>query len=257
MITRIIIFAIAALLSAPSHAQFGRQPTDNWHKTVTNLGKTLTTESSQNGEWLVEYNSKFSGFKIGTLLSPLTKKGGGSTLNVVKTCSIDNKVLSETNGQDFGATDLSGSLDFSTKGSAIPPFISDSLSSLKAGLALNRTNSVKFSFDETKIQQLEESDAADILNQASCFQKIKYRKVLYLVRGILLTRLNVSQGSTTGLSADADVVAAKDIAQLGFLGKYGRNNSWSLQQKEARPWFRIVSKYVLNNSGTAYELEAR
>lgn len=229
----------------------------DWHRTVEEIGSQLTREQSRNGEFIVEYNSKFGDVSPGIILEPAGRRS--SSLDIVTKCDAQQAQLIRTSGNDFGVATGSRNISFESSGSAVPPFLNAALSSLKAGLSLDRKRAVSLSISDISMDQLSQVESTRIVNSDRCLRDLveSQKREVFLVRGLISMRMNFSQTSSGTSAAQLNAEAEKNLSAVNFKGKVDSDNNWSLEQKTARPWFRIVSRYTYNSDKKKFELSRR
>lgn len=242
-----IIFVVGTMIS---FTQAKADSMNEWQRLVTKIAQFLTGNDSYDNSWKVEYNSKFNNIQPGSVLQSLSN---GSGMNVIsKKCSIKTPDIITTSATSFGTAYDTGNIGFSA-GATIPEFMSNSLASANVGLSVNKNKQVNYEFNNIEIQQIDESSALETINSPLCFNSIKHRSEVYMVRGVLVMQLSMSQG----IKKEGEVVANLTTiraAKVGFDVAWDNNTNWQLVQTEARPWFRIVTKFKLNRKGNVFEL---
>lgn len=249
------LMILALIISGESKAQTPRSAIGDWHKLVSGVAKELTS-NEQSDQFLFEYNSRFADVAVGTILRPV-RGGRSSSMSVIGRCKFDSDDIDTDSAYTIPASATEGEFSLSARGSTPPSFLVRALGGARAGLSLSRERSLSYAFEDVALKQVSETDLENRLNSSSCKNQFGGQRVVFVVRGSLQMKLGIAQSNkrASEISLGADLVKTdlNDAAKVGFDVGWNSSNEWKIEQKAARPWFRIVTKMVRQPDGT-YEI---
>jgi hypothetical protein len=122
------------------------------------------------------------------------------------------------------------------------------------GVGLSKRRSVSYAFDDISIDQVTESALAAKLASGACLSQFNKLPMVYIIRGHYNMQLSMAQGKASegNIGADADFSHSQstDPAKVGFSVSWNAASDWKIEQKQARPWFRIVAQAVRQADGS-------
>lgn len=254
-LTRLAAVAMIAVTASavPAAGQSVGRIIGSWHRLMQTLADELTRGIGSGQGFAVDYNSNFNDIEIGTIIAPASGNPNASSLNLIGKCDISTGI-NETDGDDLPTGTASGEFNFSASGSAPPSFLTRALQSVSIGLRLERRRTLAYSFTDIRVRQVYETDFDRIMATPECVAQFNNRPVVFVIRGNYLMKLSMAQGESmsSGIEANAayGTTATSDNARVGFNVSWNRRGDWKIEQKQARPWFRIVAKLERQPDGT-------
>ena len=242
-----LALALAAAASTPASAA----SLNGWQKTVTKLAKSLTAGMNSDRGFTVDYNANFADLDYAVILAP-APDGNTSSLNIVAKCPYNAADVIVTQGGEIPGFQKSGTFKFGASAKVPSDFFAvKALGAAKAGLSINRKKDVQYDFQDIALEQITEDAALQAVNKPACLAKLGRRDKVFVVRGHFVMRLLMAQAKDNAFDLNAELAssATTDPAKVGFDVGWTGKETWSLKQKAARPWFRIVGMLTKEPDG--------
>jgi len=243
--------AIASLLltTTPAQAQ-GKivKQLSGWHATMLNIAGELT-RGIDSDNFAVEYNSSFGGIEYGTILAP-SNRGAFSSLNIIGRCRFAEEDVITVESSPFPSGGEQGGFNLGG-GFNAPGFLSSVAGFF--GFRIQKKKTINYSFEDISVTQISEFALDQEVADPKCQRQFNRRSAVYVVRGNYNMQLNLSQGKSSEVGLTVDGYRSKnyaDRAKRGFNVGFNSNKDWKISQKKARPWFRIVTRYVRQADGS-------
>ncbi len=243
--------AVISLISVGTAAQAQDKVAkrlSGWHQTMLNIAGELT-RGIDSDNFVVEYNSTFGGIEYGTILAP-SNRGAYSSLNIIGRCRFADEDVITVEGSPFPTGGEQGGFNLGG-GFSAPGFLSRIAGFF--GFRIQNKKAINYSFEEISVTQISEFALDQKVAEPQCERQFNNRRAVYVVRGTYNMQLNLSQGrsSNAGLSVDGyRKNNYADKTKRGFNVGFNSNKDWMISQKKARPWFRIVTRYVRQADGS-------
>ncbi len=240
----VAVGACALAFSGTASAQSVAKELNGWQKMMLAVADTLTRGVETDG-FIVDYTSDFSAISYGTVLAP-GPDPTRSSMSIVGRCAVTDAMVEHTPGNPFPAGQASGDFTLGANASAPPGFLVRALQAVSVGLKLDRKKSIHYALDDISIDQVRETELSELIRSPACVREFNNRRRVYLVRGHYLMQLNMSQGRSASAALEGSAAMSRtnsaDPAKVGFNVGWNGRNDWKIEQKAARPWFRIVAR---------------
>ncbi|MEO1046638.1 MAG: hypothetical protein AAFX04_14465 [Pseudomonadota bacterium] len=242
------------LVSVPAQAQRGvAKRLNGWQQTMLSIADELT-QGIDSENFVVEYNSSFGGIEYGTILAP-SNRGAYSSLNIIGRCRFATEDVITVESSPFPSGNSTGGFNLGG-GAGAPGFLARIGGFF--GFRIQKKKAMSYSFDDISVTQISEFALDQKITEPSCQRQFNNRRAVYVVRGNYNMKLSLSQGKSSGFGLSVDGYSRQNFAdptRRGFNVGYNSTRDWKISQKKARPWFRIVSRYVRQSDGS-YAREA-